>query len=79
MRVTGTLTLHGVEGGIGLPVRVVVSGDTLRASGTFSLRQTDHGMKPVSVGGVVKVKDEVSIEFTIVAARVDTAAPGSGR
>jgi hypothetical protein len=30
------------------------------------LKQTDYGIKPVSVGGVVSVKDAVEIDFTIV-------------
>jgi polyisoprenoid-binding protein YceI len=67
LEVTGTLTLHGVARPVVLPVRVVLSGGTLRARGRLVLRQSDYGMKPVSVGGLVKVKDEVSIDFTIVA------------
>jgi hypothetical protein len=39
----------------------------LTATGRFAIRQTDFGIKPISVGGVVKVKDELTIIFTIVA------------
>jgi polyisoprenoid-binding protein YceI len=76
LRVTGTLTLHGVERTVVLPVRVVLSGGTLRAHGALALRQTDYGIKPVSVGGLVKVKDAVSIEFTIVAATTGARPTG---
>ena len=40
----------------------------LRASGEFTVRQTDYGIKPVSVaGGALKVKDELKFSFDIVA------------
>jgi hypothetical protein len=35
-------------------------------TGSTRLKQTDYGMKPVSVaGGTIKVKDEVKIEFSV--------------
>jgi len=40
--------------------------NTLTATGRFTVKQTDHGSKPVSVGGVVSVKDAVNASFTIV-------------
>jgi hypothetical protein len=46
---------------------VEVAGETLTASGKTVLRQTDFGMKPVSVGGVVNVKNELGVDFRIVA------------
>jgi hypothetical protein len=36
-------------------------------SGETALRQTDFGLQPVSVAGVVKVKDELGLALTIVA------------
>lgn len=78
LRVTGELALHGVTRSITLPLRVTVSADALRASGTLVVRQTDYGLSPVSVAGVVKVKDELSIDFTIVAAlALSTRPPGT--
>jgi hypothetical protein len=44
-----------------------IDGDTLTATGKFTIKQTDFGIKPISVGGVVKVKDDLNINFTIVA------------
>ena len=49
------------------PVAVKIDGATLTAAGKFSIKQTDFGIKPISVGGVVKVKDELTITFTITA------------
>jgi len=53
---------------ITLPVHVEVSGDTLTASGKAVLRHDQFGMQPVSVaGGSVKVKNEIAIDYRIVA------------
>jgi polyisoprenoid-binding protein YceI len=66
--VTGRLSLHGVTRDVTFGAQAVLMGDTLRAFGTFSLRQTDFGIKLVSVAaGGLKVKDEVSGSFDIVA------------
>lgn len=64
--VTGQLTLHNVTRSISVPVTVRLEGDTLTATGRFSVKQSDYGIKPVSVGGVVSVKDAVNVSFTIV-------------
>jgi len=79
LRVSGELSLHGVTRSVTLPVRIVVSKGGLRASGTLVLRQTDYSLTPVSVAGVVKVKDEVSIDFTIAATRVSAAEESADR
>jgi len=65
--VAGKLTIHGTTKPITATVAWKVTGDTLTATGTFSITQTDFGIKPISVGGVVKVKDELNITFTIAA------------
>jgi len=46
---------------------VKLDGASLTATGKFAIKQTDFGIKPISVGGVVKVKDELTITFTISA------------
>jgi polyisoprenoid-binding protein YceI len=61
--VNGNLTLHGQT----RPVVVNVTGKSPHYRGKATVKQTDFGMKPVTVGGgTVKVKDEVEIEFDIV-------------
>lgn len=71
LRIEGDLSLHGVTRPVTVPVRVRVAPDgTLSADGTAVLRQTDFGIKPVSVAGVVNVKNELGLTFAIVARRV---------
>ena len=61
-KVEGLLSLHGVTKPVSLAVRRV--GDSYAAHTV--LKQTDFGIKPVSVGGgLVKVKNEVEIDFQI--------------
>jgi polyisoprenoid-binding protein YceI len=58
----GHLSLHGQT----RPVTVTVKSENGRYSGVAVLKQTDFGVKPVSIaGGTVRVKDEVRIEFQI--------------
>lgn len=66
----GKLTLHGVTRGEPINARVALMGSMLRASGEFSLSQSNYDIKPVSVaGGALKVKDELRFQFEIVARR----------
>ena len=65
----GTLTLHGVSHEVTVPVHVTVANDLLSGTGTMALKQTDFGIKPIAVAGVVKVKDEIRIEVTLVSRR----------
>jgi hypothetical protein len=61
-KVTGELTLHGETH----PIMVTVTNDHSRYRGSASFKQTEFGMKPVTVaGGAVRVKDEISIDFDI--------------
>ena len=64
--VAGDLTLHGQT----RPVSVQVREKGGRYSGTCRLNITEFGIKPVkAVGGAVRVKDEVQIDFDIQLAR----------
>lgn len=63
----GALT-HGVQRVQPVSARVWVNGDTLRAMGDFSVRQSDYEIRPVSaVGGTIKLKDELKLSFNILA------------
>jgi polyisoprenoid-binding protein YceI len=71
-QVHGALTLHGVSKG----VVMTVAQDGEAYTGQVGVKQTDFSMKPVSVGGgLVKVKDEVEIDFRIVTRRAEADAP----
>jgi hypothetical protein len=51
-----------------LSARVVVEGDSLRASGEFTVRQSEYEIAPVSAaGGAIRVKDDLKCTFDIVA------------
>jgi polyisoprenoid-binding protein YceI len=67
LQVDGDLTLHGVTRKVALALRVTRSADALTASGRTTIRHTDFDMKPVSVAGVVKVKNELTLQFDITA------------
>ncbi|HXB57272.1 MAG TPA: YceI family protein [Vicinamibacteria bacterium] len=75
LQITGELMLHGFTRSTVVQARVEVAGDALTATGSFVLRHTDFGLTPVSVAGVVKVKNEIAIEYKIQAA-VRTASGG---
>ena len=69
LQVTGTLTLHGVQKPITLPVRVRIADDgTFTCDTEISLLQSDFGITPYkAAGGAVRVKDKLTIVFHIVA------------
>lgn len=71
-KMNGTLSLHGVTNRIQVTSQVNLMGDMLRASGEFSLLQSNYGIAPVSVaGGTLKLKDELKFAFDIVARKQD--------
>jgi polyisoprenoid-binding protein YceI len=65
--VSGKLTIRNVTHPISVPVSVHIDGQMLSATGRFPVKQSEFGMKPVSVGGVVSVKDTVNVSFAIEA------------
>ena len=70
LKVVGNFWLHGVGHKITIPVAVALNSGALRATGAVKLRQTDYGMTPVTAAiGTIRVKDEVTIVFDIVAIR----------
>jgi polyisoprenoid-binding protein YceI len=78
MRLQGELTLVGRTRPVQVDAMVQVTADTLRASGTFSVKQTDFGIKPYrgGPGGTVNVANEVTFVFDVIAARHPVPAPG---
>ncbi len=78
LTLTGDLTLHGVTRPQTVSARVYLTGDTLRGQGEGTIRQTEFGIRPVTVaGGMLKVKDELKLAFDIVAraASSESATP----
>jgi polyisoprenoid-binding protein YceI len=68
MKIRGALTLHGVTRDLEIPCSVIIAGDSLRGNGEFSIRQTDYGIRLISVAaGTLKLKDELKFTFDMVA------------
>jgi polyisoprenoid-binding protein YceI len=64
----GNLLLHGATRNVPVTTQITILGETLRASGEFSILQSDYGIPLVSVaGGSLKLKDELKFTFDIVA------------
>ncbi len=77
----GALTLVGRTREVPIDVRVELGLDTLRATGAFSINQTDFGIKPYSGGpaGTVKVADQVTFDLDAFAARTAGSPRVTGR
>ncbi|MGB9470849.1 MAG: YceI family protein [Candidatus Acidiferrum sp.] len=72
VKVQGDLTLHGITRGVALDPQVIVGEDTIRAQGSFSIAQSDFGLKIAFVaGGTLKLKDELKFAYFILARRSD--------
>lgn len=65
------VSLHGVTRTEELPAQVAVTGEEMTITGELPLRQSDFGIRPVSVlGGALQVLDEVQIRYSLRAGRV---------
>jgi polyisoprenoid-binding protein YceI len=66
VQIRGRLTLHGVEREIAIDARVRFERGRFAAAGTTTLRQSDFGITPVTVAGVVKVADELRLDWRMI-------------
>ena len=74
-----TVTMEGVTRTLPVTADVTIGPDSIRAQGTFNVKQTDFGIKPYSGGGgTVKVADRVTFCFDLVAVRGDAEPAGGG-
>ena len=69
--VEGRLTLLGQTRDVSCDIRAEIGTDTLRATGSFSVKQTDFGIRPYRGGpaGTVRVADRVTFSFDAVGVR----------
>jgi polyisoprenoid-binding protein YceI len=68
LNVAGDLTLHGTTRQESARVSATIAADHVTATGTLTVKQTDFGIEPVAAGaGTVRVKDEVGLDFTLIA------------
>jgi polyisoprenoid-binding protein YceI len=66
----GDLTIHGITRGMRLESQVMVGEETLKAQGSFSILQSDFGLKIASVaGGTLKLKDELKCGYFVIGRR----------
>ena len=70
LEVQGRLTIAGQTRDVAVVIELQTAGDTLRASGRFSVKQTEFGITPYRGGpaGTVRVADRV--EFTLAAVAI---------
>jgi len=70
-QIQGRLTLAGQTRDVSCDIRAEVGADTLRATGSFSVKQTDYGIRPFRGGpaGTVRVADRVTFSFDVVGVR----------
>jgi len=75
LEVDGRLTIVGQTRDVAVVVQVEAAGDTLRATGSFSVKQSDFGIRPYRGGpaGTVRVADRV--EFTVAAVAIRSLTP----
>jgi polyisoprenoid-binding protein YceI len=63
----GTFTLRGQSRSVAVGLKVTPGSGGFRFRGEFEIRQSDFGIRPESVGGVVKVADPVTILLDVAA------------
>jgi polyisoprenoid-binding protein YceI len=64
---TGTLSLHGKERLVSVPVSATPEGTAWRARGAVTFKQSDFGIRPYSgFLGTIAVRDEVKLEYDVV-------------
>ena len=70
-RVEGQVTIAGQTRDVGADLTVAIGRDTLRANGSFSVKQTDFGIKPYRGGpaNTVRVADRVTLTVDVVGIR----------
>jgi polyisoprenoid-binding protein YceI len=70
------VTMAGTTRMVPVTAEVTIGGDSIRALGTFTAKQTDFGIEPFSggPGGTVKVADKVTFCFDLVG-RTGAEAP----
>jgi polyisoprenoid-binding protein YceI len=74
------VTMAGTTRTVPVTAEVTIGGDSIRALGTFTAKQTDFGIEPFSggPGGTVKVADKVTFCFDLVGRKVGPADGQTG-
>lgn len=77
MQMQLAVTMEGVTRQVPVTADVAIGSDTVRATGTFTAKQTDFGIKPFKggPGGTVKVADQVTFCFDLIGVRRRPGSP----
>jgi polyisoprenoid-binding protein YceI len=75
--IEGDMTLHGTTRPIAIRATVSrESGGRVSARGSFTLKQTEFGIEPVTaLGGTIRAKDELDIRFLLRASPTHETSP----
>lgn len=67
-RIIGDLTMHGTtRNGLWIMAQLTTGENEIRTTGDFTLRQTDYGIRLVSIAaGALKLQDELKFEFDLI-------------
>jgi polyisoprenoid-binding protein YceI len=66
--ITGELMMRGIKRTQPISARLSINGTMLRATGDFTLSQSDYEIRPVTaLAGAVRLKDELKFSFDITA------------
>jgi polyisoprenoid-binding protein YceI len=72
LNVRGRLTLHGVTNEQDFVAQASLGVDSARAYGSFTLLQSDYGIRIASIaGGTLKLMDELKFSFYVVARKAE--------
>ena len=73
-KINASITLHGVTLDFTVPVEIDFDETRLSVNGRMSFAQSDFGLIPFSsAGGLLRVADELQVEFELVAIRYQSA------
>lgn len=74
----GSITIRGVTKAVATPVKVESGeGNRYHLNGSFKVKQSEFGITPISIAGVVKVKDEIEIRFDLLGSLTSQACPST--
>ena len=66
IKFTGIMTIHNISRPMTLISKGHMIGDTLICEGQMSIHLKDYGLKPPSILGIIRVSDEIAVQYNIV-------------
>jgi polyisoprenoid-binding protein YceI len=65
VQATGDMTIHGVTKSVTIPLQAQINGSKLEVVGSLTFPMSDFGMDPPSIGGIVDVEPNATLEFQV--------------